>query len=87
MAYFVYILECKNNRFYTGYTTDLDARYEKHVNGTGRCKFTRSFPPIRIAASWQFATKSEALKAEYAIKQLSRDQKQQCIREGKLNLD
>ena len=86
MSYFVYILECKDNRFYTGYTTDLNARYEKHVNGTAKCKFTRSFPPIRIAASWQFATKSEAMKAEYAIKQLSKSEKQKRVDDGQLDL-
>lgn len=84
MSYFVYILECKHNRFYTGYTNDLDSRFNKHLNGTAKCKFTRSFPPIRIAASWQFDTKSEAMKAEYAIKQLSKAQKQKCIDDGEL---
>lgn len=85
MSYVVYILECRNNRFYTGYTVDLQARFEHHVNGTGKCKFTRSFPPIRIAASWTFPSKSQALKVEHAIKRLSKARKQALI-EGKMTL-
>lgn len=79
MNFIVYILECKKNRYYTGYTTDLEQRYQRHVLGTGGCKFTRAFPPIRIAASWPFEEKTQALKMEYAIKQLTREQKAKLV--------
>lgn len=79
MSHFVYILECQKNRLYTGYARDVEKRFAQHVDGTAKCKFTRGFPPIRIAARWEFESKSEALKAEYAIKQLSKAQKQELI--------
>jgi len=37
MPYYVYILECKNDRYYTGYTTDLERRYQEHVEGSPKC--------------------------------------------------
>ena len=75
-VYYVYMLECENNAFYTGYTTNLDRRYQEHCEGKA-AKFTRSFPPKRIAKYWKLedSSVSEALKLELAIKKLSRKQK------------
>ncbi|TNF65547.1 MAG: GIY-YIG nuclease family protein [Gammaproteobacteria bacterium] len=79
-TYYVYILECKNNSFYTGYTKDLDRRYQEHCEGKA-AKFTRSFPPKRIAKYWKLedSSVSEALKLEMAIKKLSRLQKEKVV--------
>ena len=76
MVYFVYLLECCNGHYYTGYTTDLQRRYQEHLQGTAKCKYTRSFPPRRIAASWQIeGNLSQILKIEAAIKRLSKSEK------------
>lgn len=78
--YWVYILLCENNSYYTGYTNDLKKRYQSHVNGTGKCKYTRSFKPLSIAQSWQIqGDKLQALKLERYIKKLSRSQKEHLI--------
>ena len=45
--YWVYILLCNNNNYYTGYTTDLNKRYDAHLKGKG-AKYTRSFKPIKF---------------------------------------
>ncbi len=79
MTHYVYILECKSNRFYTGYTTDLARRYQEHLEGSPKCKFTRSFPPIKIAACWEVSSRSIALKMEYHIKKLSKKEKRALI--------
>ena len=42
--YWVYILNCENGAFYTGYTTDLIRRYHEHLEGSS--KYTRSFKPL-----------------------------------------
>ena len=78
--YYVYILDCKDNRLYTGYTTDLERRYQEHCQGKAS-KFTRSYPPIKIAASWHLenGNVSDALKLEMAIKKLSKQQKLKII--------
>ncbi|QDP72126.1 GIY-YIG nuclease family protein [Legionella israelensis] len=78
--YWVYILRCEGNKYYTGFTNDLQKRYESHVNGTGRCKFTRSFKPLGIAQSWEIrGHKADALKIERYIKNLSRKEKEKLI--------
>ena len=78
--YWVYMLLCENNSYYTGYTHDLDQRYQSHVDGTGGCKYTRSFKPIKIAQSWEIKDgKCVAMKIERYIKQLSRKEKNKLI--------
>lgn len=75
----MYILLCNNGSYYTGYTTELSRRYQEHLQGTIKCKYTRSFKPIKIAQSWQTDEKSVALQIEKFIKKLSKTQKQQLI--------
>ncbi len=85
MLYTIYILECKNQTYYTGYTTDLTRRYQEHCQGTSKCKYTRSFPPLRIAAYWEIETNlSTILKIERAIKKLSKAKKQQLVHQPNL---
>jgi putative endonuclease len=78
-SYWVYILYCANNTYYTGYTNDLNKRFEAHVNGTAS-KYTRSFKPLRIAQSWKIdGDKSLAMKTERYIKKLTRAEKEKII--------
>ena len=78
--YWVYILLCENESYYTGYTDNLAKRYITHINQTGRCKYTRSFKPISIAQCWRIMDdKSLAMKIERYIKKLSREQKIKII--------
>lgn len=84
-SYWVYILLCDNDSYYTGYTTNLTERYESHINGTGKCKYTRSFKPICIAQSWKVTgNKAFAMKVERYIKKLSRKQKEDIIADPSL---
>ena len=78
--YYVYVLQCNNGNYYTGYTTDIDRRYQEHLTGTAKCKYTRSFKPVKIAQCWStYDNKSEALKIERFIKKLSKQEKQALI--------
>ena len=78
--FYIYILECINGSYYTGYTTDLERRYQEHIEGNAKCKFTRSFPPKKIAASWKFhGDLSYALKIERFIKSLTKARKLELI--------
>src|SRR5437899_1161321 len=78
--YFVYILHCETGTLYTGYTNDLKKRYQSHINGTGKCKYTHSFKPRSIAQCWQVnGNKSVAMKIEHYIKKLSRVEKEKII--------
>lgn len=58
--YIVYILRCEGNKLYTGYTNDLEARFEKHKAGQG-AKFTRSFKPLEIAVYWDIKSKNKSI--------------------------
>ncbi|MDD5364376.1 MAG: GIY-YIG nuclease family protein [Gallionellaceae bacterium] len=77
-TWFVYVLECKGGKLYTGITNDLARRFAKHVSGKGAI-FTRLNPPIRLLASQAHASKSEAAKFEYRLKQLPRASKLEWV--------
>ena len=78
--YWVYILHCNNDSYYTGYTNNLSKRYLSHVNATGKCKYTRSFKPLGIAQCWKITDdKSLAMQIERYIKNLSRAEKIKLI--------
>ena len=70
MAWFVYLIECRDGSLYTGIAVDVDARYAAHARGKG-ARYTRAHPPARLLARFEYPNRSSALKAEYAIKQLS----------------
>ncbi|MEI7884299.1 MAG: GIY-YIG nuclease family protein [Clostridia bacterium] len=78
MQYYVYILLCKNNSLYTGYTNNLKKRIAAHFEGKG-CKYTKSFKPERLVASFKLENKNEALSLEAKIKNLSRKDKDLLI--------
>ncbi len=80
MKRFVYILKCQNNAYYTGYTVNMERRYQEHAEGSPKCKYTRSFPPLGIAACWEIDSDlATVLKLEYYIKHLTRKQKESII--------
>lgn len=71
MAYFVYILLCKDKSLYTGITNDVAKRFLAHKKGTG-ARYTRSHPPVKIVHTEKYRTKGRALKREAEIKRFSR---------------
>lgn len=76
---YVYILQCHDGTLYTGWTTDLEARFAAHNEGSG-AKYTKGRGPVTLLYSETFESKSEALKREIAIKRLSRAEKLKLIR-------
>ncbi len=78
--HYTYILECKDHTLYTGYTTDLERRLKVHNDGKG-AKYTRIRRPVKLVYHEIFDNKSEALKREYALKQLTRKQKLALIKD------
>ncbi|MCH9769568.1 MAG: GIY-YIG nuclease family protein [Gammaproteobacteria bacterium] len=80
MKHYVYIIECVNDSYYTGYTTDIQRRYREHQQGTAKCRYTRSFKPRKLLIFWEYPTRSEALSAERRIKSLSKQEKTLLLR-------
>ena len=72
--WFVYLLECRDGSLYTGITVDVPRRYAEHVAGTG-ARYTRSHPPKRLLGHYAYPDRSQASRAEHAIKQLKPAQK------------
>lgn len=71
---YVYILKCKDDTFYTGWTINLDKRIQAHNAGKAS-KYTRARLPVQLIYFEIFENKIFAQKREYEIKQLSRPQK------------
>jgi putative endonuclease len=79
-SWYVYMVQCSDGTIYTGITNDVIARVLKHNSGSG-AKYTRSRTPVKLKACWPYKQKSEAAKAEYAFKQLSRMEKMKLIKD------
>ena len=75
---YVYILKCSDNTLYKGWTTSLEKRIKAHNSGKG-AKYTRARLPVEIVYFEEFEDKKDAMKREYAIKQLSRQEKLKLI--------
>lgn len=80
--FFVYLLLTERNTLYCGYTNDVAKRFQTHLSGKG-AKYTRINKPVQIVWSQEFATKSDALKAEIKIKKLPRTKKEELINSNK----
>lgn len=77
--YYCYLVECCDKTLYCGYTNDIDKRVKTHNLGKG-AKYTQKRLPVKLVYSEQFDSKSEAMRREYAIKQLSRSEKLKLIK-------
>jgi putative endonuclease len=75
----VYILKCSDDTLYTGITNDIENRLKKHNEGKG-AKYTRGRTPVVLIASFVVESKSLALKEEYRIKKLSKEEKLNLIK-------
>lgn len=82
--YYAYMLRCSDGTIYSGYTTNPPHRATVHNRGKG-AKYTRSRLPVTLVYQESFATKSEALKREAALKRLSHSEKIAMI-EGKTKI-
>lgn len=76
---YTYILKCKGDSLYTGWTNDLKKRITSHNAGKG-AKYTKARRPVELVYYEEFQTREEAMKREYAIKQLSRKEKEALIK-------
>ena len=71
---YTYIVKCSDETLYTGWTNNLKKRLEAHNSGKG-AKYTKNRRPVELVYFEEYDTKQEAMKREYAIKQLTRKEK------------
>lgn len=76
--WFVYIIECKDGTYYTGITTNIDRRVKEHNTSSKGAKYTKTRRPVKLLKTFEVESRSAALKLEYKIKQLPKDQKLSC---------
>ena len=74
----VYILECSDKSFYTGLTTDIDARLRQHENGFYD-GYTSSRRPVRLVWCEDFDDLDQAIDVERQIKGWTRAKKEALI--------
>lgn len=79
---YVYILKCRDESLYTGWTSDLEKRIKTHNNGKG-AKYTRARLPVELVYFEEYEDKIQAMKREYEIKQLTREKKLKLIDDNK----
>lgn len=76
--WYLYVIECKGGRLYTGISVNVEARFQAHCTGKG-ARFTKAFPPERLLFSAGFKSRQTASKAEYDFKSLSAAEKRRFI--------
>ncbi len=79
IVWWVYLARCSDATLYCGVTTDLDRRFDEHNHALKGARYTRSRRPVEMVWSQKQKTRSAALKREYAVKQLSRREKEALV--------
>jgi predicted GIY-YIG superfamily endonuclease len=80
-AWLLYVLKCRDNTLYTGITIDVSRRVQQHNSGSAS-RYTRSRLPVKLIFSEPCRSRSQALKKEYAMKRLSREKKEEYLRDN-----
>lgn len=73
--WYVYMIQCSDGSLYTGITIDLERRVREHNEGKKGAKAVKGKRPVKLVYQEALGTKSEALKKEYAIKNIKREEK------------
>jgi putative endonuclease len=73
-AWYVYILRCGDDTIYTGIARDVASRIRTHETGRG-ARYTAGRGPFELCAKRRCKSQGDALRLEYAIKQLPRGDK------------
>ncbi len=76
--WYVYLLRCRDDSLYCGITTDVEKRLEQHRSGKG-AKYTRGRGPLELVYREECPDHSTALKREWAIKALPREEKRKLL--------
>lgn len=79
MKFYVYLLRCKDNSLYCGYTNDLLKRLDEHNNSEKGAKYTRGKRPVILVYFEEFDNKNDAQKREYEIKKFTKYEKEKLV--------
>ncbi len=78
--YYTYMLRCEDNSIYTGIASNLERRMKEHFEKSKKCaKYTLRHTAKKLECAWQTENRALASKLEYAIKQLTKQEKEELI--------
>jgi putative endonuclease len=77
-SYWVYILKCSDDSYYTGSTSNIEKRLSEHKQGLIK-GYTYSRRPVELVFSEYFNNVNDAISAERQIKGWSRSKKEALI--------
>ena len=76
----LYIIRCGNGTLYTGITTDVLRRFGEHESQGVRCaKYLRGKLPLTLLFQTAVGDRSDALRLEHRVKQLSHREKAMLV--------
>lgn len=75
---FVYIVECADGTYYTGWTTDLKRRVAAHNAGRGS-RYTSSRRPVKLVYWEEHPDRRSAQRRELVLKRMRRARKSTLI--------
>ena len=81
-SYYVYILKCSDNSYYTGVTNDLDRRMVEHQEGLNKTAYTHSRRPVKLEFYTDFQNVNQAIDFEKQVKGWSRKKKEAIIQDN-----
>ena len=87
MTYYIYVLQCADDTFYTGLTNDLKRRLREHASGKDHRAFTYSRRPVKLVWFEELADKESARRREKQVKGMKRGKKEALALEGKNSLE
>ena len=76
----LYMIRTKNGALYTGITQDVERRFAEHVAGGKKgAKYLRGRGPLNLVFRQKIGSRSEALKTEAAVKNMSKGEKEEMV--------
>ncbi|MCW2120115.1 GIY-YIG nuclease family protein [Flavobacterium sp. 7A] len=77
--FYVYILKCSDNSYYTGMTNDINRRFLEHQNGININCYTFEKRPVELVFCTEFNEVLQAIAFEKQVKGWSRKKKEAII--------
>ena len=81
-TYYVYIVKCSDNSYYTGMTNNLTRRIDEHNEGNNPESYTYTRRPVKLVFYSEFNEVEQAIAVEKQVKGWSRKKKEAIINDN-----
>jgi predicted GIY-YIG superfamily endonuclease len=79
LAFYVYVLRCRDGSYYVGHTDNIENRLAAHHSGAIPDCYTHDLRPVELVICQEFQTRQEAFERERQVKGWSRAKKEALI--------